>query len=203
VATPDFLEHVRAACDRTGALLIFDEIQCGLGRTGTLWAHQAYGVTPDLMTLAKPLAGGLPMGAVLMTQAVADAMGVGDHGSTFAAGPLVCQVAQVVLERVAEPGFLAGVRQKGEHLGQRLAALVAASPLARQARGRGLIWGVECKVEAATIVAAGYRQGILVCAAGPHVVRLVPPLTIRMAELDELVDRLGAAFREIEIRDRD
>jgi acetylornithine/succinyldiaminopimelate/putrescine aminotransferase len=155
-------------------------------------------VTPDLMTLAKPLAGGLPMGAVLMTQAVADAMGVGDHGSTFAAGPLVCQVAQVVLERVAEPGFLPGVRQKGEHLGQRLAALVAASPLARQARGRGLIWGVECQVEAATIVAAGYRQGILVCAAGPNVVRLVPPLTISMAELDELVDRLGAAFEEVE-----
>jgi acetylornithine/succinyldiaminopimelate/putrescine aminotransferase len=127
-----------------------------------------------------------------MTQAVADAMGVGDHGSTFAAGPLVCQVAQVVLERVAEPGFLAGVRQKGEHLGQRLAAL------ARQARGRGLIWGVECQVEAATIVAAGYRQGILVCAAGPNVVRLVPPLTISMAELDELVDRLEAAFEEVE-----
>jgi acetylornithine/N-succinyldiaminopimelate aminotransferase len=192
LATPDFLEHVRAACDRTGALLIFDEIQCGLGRSGTLWAHQAYGVTPDLMTLAKPLAGGLPMGAVLMTQAVADAMGVGDHGSTFAAGPLVCQVAQVVLERVAEPGFLAGVRQKGEHLGQRLAAL------ARQARGRGLIWGVECQVEAATIVAAGYRQGILVCAAGPNVVRLVPPLTMSMAELDELADRLEAAFEEVE-----
>ena len=198
LATPDFLEHVRAACDRTGALLIFDEIQCGLGRTGTLWAHQAYGVTPDLMTLAKPLAGGLPMGAVLMTQAVADAMGVGDHGSTFAAGPLVCQVAQVVLERVAEPGFLADVRQKGEHLGKRLAALAGASPLARQARGRGLIWGVECQVEAAPIVTAGYRQGILVCAAGPNVVRLVPPLTIRMAELDELADRLEAAFEEVE-----
>jgi acetylornithine/N-succinyldiaminopimelate aminotransferase len=195
LATADFLERVRAACDRAGALLIFDEIQCGLGRTGHLWAHDAYGVSPDLMTLAKPLAGGLPMGVVLMTQAVADVMGPGDHGSTFAAGPLVCQVAQVVLNRVSAPGFLASVREKGRYLGGRLAALVKSQPLAREARGVGLIWGVECEVEAASIVEAGYRQGrILVCSAGPNVVRLLSPLTINQAELDELVDRLEAAF---------
>jgi acetylornithine/N-succinyldiaminopimelate aminotransferase len=193
-ATVDFLERLRAACDRTGALLIVDEIQCGLGRTGHLWAHQAYGVRPDLMVLAKPLAGGLPMGAVLMTQAVADVMQPGDHGSTFAAGPLVCQVAQVVLDRVSAPEFLAAVRHKGEHLGRRLSALVEASPLACQARGAGLMWGIECQVEAAPIVAAGYQNGILVCLAGPNVVRLVPPLTITQTELDELVDRLEAAF---------
>ncbi len=201
LATTDFLEHVRAACDRAGALLIFDEVQCGLGRTGHLWAHEAYGVTPDLMTLAKPLAGGLPMGAVLMTQPVADAIGPGDHGSTFAAGPLVCQVAQAVLDRVSAPDFLAAVREKGQHLAARLSALVEASPLAREARGTGLMWGIECDVEAATIVAAGYQQGILVCNAGPHVVRLLPPLTITLAELDELVDRLLAAFEEVESRE--
>jgi acetylornithine/N-succinyldiaminopimelate aminotransferase len=198
LATADFLERVRAACDRTGALLIFDEIQCGLGRTGHLWAHDAYGVSPDLMTLAKPLAGGLPMGVVLMTQAVADVMGPGDHGSTFAAGPLVCQVAQVVLYRVSALDFLASVREKGRYLGGRLAALVESQPLAREARGVGLIWGVECEVEAASIVEAGYRQGILVCSAGPNVVRLLPPLTITMPELDELADRLEAAFCDIE-----
>lgn len=200
-ATAGFLESVRAACDRAAALLIFDEIQCGLGRTGYLWAHQAYGVTPDLMALAKPLAGGLPMGAALMTQAVADAITPGDHGSTFAAGPLVCQVARVVLERVSAPDFLAAVREKGQHLARRLSALVEASPLAQEARGRGLMWGIECQVEAAPIIAAGYRHGILVGSAGPNVVRLLPPLTITRAELDELVDRLEAAFEEVEIGD--
>jgi acetylornithine/N-succinyldiaminopimelate aminotransferase len=194
LATADFLERVRAACDRTGALLILDEVQCGMGRTGHLWAHEHYGVTPDMMTLAKPLAGGLPMGAVLMSQAVADVLGPGDHGSTFAAGPLVCQVAQVVLERVSAPEFLGAVRDKGQRLGQRLAGLVQASPMAREARGRGLIWGIECEVEAAPIVEAGYRHGILVCLAGPNVVRLLPPLTMTQQELDELVDRLEAAF---------
>jgi acetylornithine/N-succinyldiaminopimelate aminotransferase len=197
LATVDFLGHIRADCDRTGALLIFDEIQCGLGRTGHLWAHEAYGVTPDLMALAKPLAGGLPIGAVLLTRAVADVMRPGDHGSTFAAGPLVCQVAQVILDRVSDPDFLAAVREKGEHLGRRLSGLVESSPLAREARGVGLIWGIECEVEAASIVAAGYRHGILACIAGPNVVRLLPPLTITRTELDELVDRLGAAFEEV------
>jgi acetylornithine/N-succinyldiaminopimelate aminotransferase len=197
LATVDFLEHVRAACDRTGALLIFDEVQCGLGRTGHLWAHEAYEVTPHLMALAKPLAGGLPMGAVLMTQAVADALAPGDHGSTFAAGPLVCQVAQVVLDRVSAPDFLSAVHEKGQHLAARLSALVEASPLASEARGVGLMWGIECQVEAAPIIAAGYQHGILVCSAGPNVVRLLPPLTITLAELDELVDRLEAAFRRV------
>ena len=204
-ATPDFLQQLRAACDRTGALLIFDEIQCGLGRTGALWAHEAYEVTPDLMTLAKPLAAGLPMGAVLMTQAVADVMAPGDHGSTFAAGPLVCQVAQVVLERIASPAFLVEVRVKGQHLGARLSSLAANSELVGEARGVGLIWGVECRpipslqgMEAAAVIAAGYRNGLIVCAAGPRVVRLLPPLTISLVELDELVDRLAAAFADVE-----
>jgi acetylornithine/N-succinyldiaminopimelate aminotransferase len=193
-AAAEFLGHVRAACDRTGALLIFDEIQCGLGRTGHLWAHEVYGVLPDLMTLAKPLAGGLPMGAVLMTQAVADVMGPGDHGSTFAAGPLVSQVAQVVLARVSDPKFLEAVRTKGERLGKRLGALVESSPVAREVRGRGLMWGIDCETEVAPIVEAGYQHGVLVCSAGPNVVRLLPPLTITQDELDELVDRLEAAF---------
>jgi acetylornithine/N-succinyldiaminopimelate aminotransferase len=200
-ATVAFLERIRAACDQTGAVLIFDEVQCGLGRTGHLWAHEAYGVAPDLMTLAKPLASGLPIGAVLMTQAVADVIEPGDHGSTFAAGPLVCQVAQVVLDRVSHPDFLLDVREKGEQVAARLSALVESSPLARAARGVGLMWGVECEVDAASVIAAGYRHGILVCSAGPNIVRLLPPLTITRAELDELLDRLGAAFDDVENRD--
>jgi acetylornithine/N-succinyldiaminopimelate aminotransferase len=204
-ATPDFLQQLRAACDRVGALLIFDEIQCGLGRTGHLWAYETYEVAPDLMAVAKPLAGGLPMGAVLMTQAVADAMAPGEHGSTFAAGPLVCQVAQVVLERISSPAFLAEVRVKSQHLGARLASLAASSELVAEARGAGLMWGVECRevpalkgMEAAAVISAGYRNGLIVCSAGPRVVRLLPPLTISLAELDELVDRLAAAFADVE-----
>jgi acetylornithine/succinyldiaminopimelate/putrescine aminotransferase len=134
------------------------------------------------------------MGAVLMTQAVADVMGPGDHGSTFAAGPLVSQVAQVVLERVSEPNFLEAVRTNGERLGKRLETLAESSPVAREVRGIGLMWGIECETEVAPIVEAGYRHGILVCSAGPNVVRLLPPLSIAQGELDELVDRLEAAF---------
>ena len=191
VAQPEFLAGLRAACDRSHALLIFDEVQCGMGRTGHLWAHQAYGVVPDVVTLAKPLAGGLPMGAVLLTQAVADVMAPGDHGSTFAAGPFVCQVARHVLERVA-------VQAKGQLMAARLQALASQSGLVRAVRGRGLIWGLECSQEVAPIIAAGFRQGILVCNAGPNVLRLVPPLIITFDEIDVLVERLAAALREVE-----
>jgi len=197
-ATRDFLEYTRAACNRAGALLVFDEVQCGLARTGTLWAYQHHDVVPDLMTLAKPLAAGLPMGAVLMTQAVAHVIVPGDHGSTFAAGPLVCQVARVVLDRVSAPDFLAEVREKGHHLSSRLSALAEKSPLVRELRGMGLMWGLECSVKADSVIAAGYRHGILVCSAGPNVVRLLPPLTISQSEIDELVKRLTAAFSDVE-----
>ena len=107
-AQAEFLRGLRALCDEIGALLVFDEVQCGLGRTGHLWAHQAVDVKPDIMTVAKPLAAGLPIGALLCTQAVADAMQPGDHGSTFAGGPLVCQAARYVVDRVRQPDFLAG-----------------------------------------------------------------------------------------------
>jgi acetylornithine/N-succinyldiaminopimelate aminotransferase len=198
LAEPGFLERLRAACDRTGALLIFDEVQCGLGRTGLLWAHQAYKVTPDLMTLAKPLAGGLPMGAVLMTQTVADNFSPGDHGSTFAAGPLVCTVARSVLQRVSQPDFLAQVRHKGQRLEKSLRTLAENSQLAGQVRGVGMIWGIECGIEVAPIINAGYQQGILVGSAGPNVLRILPPLTITESEIDELVEKLTAAFESVE-----
>ncbi|MGC8877645.1 MAG: aspartate aminotransferase family protein [Anaerolineae bacterium] len=197
LATAEFLQGLRALCAERGALLIFDEIQCGLGRSGTLWAHEPSGVTPDVMTLAKPLAGGLPMGAVLMTQAVADVMVPGDHGSTFAAGPLVCQVAQVVLRRISSPQFLAEVRAKGEYLATRLNHLIRPHCLVRDVRGRGLIWGIECSVEASTVVNAAYRHGLLVCAAGTHVVRLLPPLIIARTEIDEMVDKLAATLENV------
>lgn len=191
-ATPEFLAALRRLCDRHDALLIFDEVQCGLGRTGTLWAYQGYGVTPDMLTSAKPLAGGLPMGAVLMTQRVADAIHPFDHASTFAGGPLVAAVAERLVARVSDPAFLEAVRAKGEYLRQRLAALE--SPHVREVRGRGLLIGVELDIPAADVVKAAYAHGLLTVGAGPNVLRLVPPLIISYQEIDLVVERLSAVL---------
>ncbi|HOU42034.1 MAG TPA: acetylornithine/succinylornithine family transaminase, partial [Promineifilum sp.] len=149
-ATPAFLRGLRALCNQHGALLIFDEIQCGLGRTGRLWAHEAAGVTPDIMTLAKPLANGLPIGAILLTEDVAAAVGPGEHGSTFAGGPVVCRAGEVVFDRVSDPAFLAAVAANGQYLREQLRAL--ASPLVVEVRGAGLLVGVELKTAVAPIL---------------------------------------------------
>lgn len=193
-ADPEFLKGLRTLCDRNGSLLIFDEVQCGLGRTGTLWAHQFYGVTPDLMTVAKPLGGGLPMGATLMTQAVADCIAPGDHGSTFAANPVVCAAAQAVLKTISDPAFLEHVRWAGSYLSEGLADLQAKYPCIREIRGRGLIWGVELNMPAAPVIQAGYTLGILTLNAGPQVLRLLPPLIVERADLDEALEKLDGAF---------
>lgn len=191
-ATPEFLHALRALCDQHDALLIFDEVQCGLGRTGTLWAYQGYGVTPDLLTSAKPLAGGLPMGAVLLTEKVASVMHPGDHGSTFAASPLVAAVANVVLQKVAQPAFLGEVARKGAYLKERLEELN--SPLITEVRGKGLMVGADLTIPANDVVQAGYSHGLLLVNAGPHTLRLVPPLIISDAEINTLIERLTAVF---------
>jgi len=189
-ANPEFLVGLRNLCNEAGALLIVDEIQCGLGRTGTLWAHQGYGITPDMMTLAKPLAGGLPIGAILLTQAVANAAEPGDHGSTFAGGPLVCSVAGAVFNHVSAPTFLNQVAAKGEYLAQKLRKKVAASPLIKEVRGKGLMWGLVSGPPAGDIVAEARNHSLIILVAGPNVVRLLPPLTITREEIDMLVERL-------------
>lgn len=193
-AQPDLLSALRALCDEHGALLIFDEVQCGLGRTGHLWAHERYGVTPDLLTLAKPLAGGLPIGAVLVTEAVATAMAPGDHGSTFAAGPLVCRAAQVVFDRVANPEFLAAVRANAEYLLHRLRML--ASDQIVEVRGAGLLVGVELRAPVADLVTAARDRGLIVINAGANVLRLCPPLIVGREEIDEAVAVIGECLGE-------
>jgi acetylornithine/N-succinyldiaminopimelate aminotransferase len=190
----EFLRALRDRCDEVGALLIFDEIQCGLGRTGYLWAHQACEVTPDIMTLAKPLAGGLPIGAILLTERVAEVMVPGDHGSTFAAGPLVCSAASAVFRRVSDEAFLARVREVGAYLGAGLRKLAGEVPGVKEVRGLGLMWGVEIEGQARDVIAAGYEQGIIVAPAQDHVLRLVPPLIIEKEHIDLLLERLGAAM---------
>ncbi len=191
-ATGDFLRALRAACDDHGALLIFDEVQCGLGRTGTLWAHEAVGVAPDMMTLAKPLANGLPIGALLVTEAVAGALQPGDHGSTVGAGPLVCAAGCVVFDRVSAPAFLAEVREKGAYLLERLRAL--GSPHISAVRGSGLLVGVELDTPVAPILAAARERGLLIINAGAHVIRLAPPLVVTREQIDEAVELLAVSF---------
>jgi predicted acetylornithine/succinylornithine family transaminase len=192
-ATPEFLRGLRELCDQHGALLIFDEIQCGLGRTGYLWAHQALGVTPDMMSVAKPLAGGLPIGAVLMTQAVAEAIKPGEHGSTFAGGPLVCAAANVVFDRVNDPAFLAQVQAMGEHLQARLRAWLPAEQLV-EVRGMGLMVGLELNRPVAEVLPRCVAQKVLLINAGETVIRLVPSLVVSAEEIDTAVSILADAM---------
>ncbi len=180
----EFLMFLRKRCSETATALIFDEVQCGLGRTGTLFASEPTGVVPDMYTLAKPLGGGLPMGAILVNEPIASAVAPGDHATTFGGGPFVATVALDVLRTISDPDFLAAVRAKGEWLGTRLNRLAAGTSRVRGARGRGLMWGVELNEVAAPVVAAAREHHLLVLTAGPTVIRIVPPLTITREELE-------------------
>ncbi len=195
-ATPEFLQGLRDLCDQHGAILIFDEVQCGVGRTGKLWAHEHAGVTPDIMTLAKPLAGGLPIGAVLVTGAIGDIMQPGDHGSTFAGGPVVAQAADVVLNRIADPDFLSHVQEVGAYFKAALENLD--SPLITVVRGKGLMLGIDLSIPAIDVVRAGWDHGLLSVNAGPDTLRLVPPLIIEKHHIDEAISKLGHILSMLE-----
>ncbi len=190
----EFLVFLRKRCSDTATALIFDEVQCGVGRTGTLFASESSGVVPDMVTLAKPLGGGLPMGAILVNDAIAASLAPGDHATTFGGGPFVATVALDVLRTIADPDFLAAVRAKGEWFGARLNRLVARTPRVREARGRGLMWGLELNEVAAPVVAAARERHLLVLTAGPTVIRMVPPLTITRDELERGVAILEEVF---------
>ncbi|HEX7091495.1 MAG TPA: acetylornithine transaminase [Longimicrobiales bacterium] len=178
-----YLRALRTLADEADALLIFDEVQCGLGRTGHLFAYEAAGVAPDVLTLAKPLAGGLPMGAVLLSARVASAIRPGDHATTFGGGPFVASVASAVLRRIAAPEFLAEVRRKGERMGAALAALVGRGGVI-EARGRGMMWGLELEGAAGPVIGRALEAGLLATSAGERVLRLLPPLAIPEADLE-------------------
>lgn len=197
-ATADFLFWLRELCDRYEALLVFDEIQCGLGRTGTLWAYQGIGVTPDIMVLAKPLANGLPIGAILTTQAVADHIQPGDHGSTFAGGPLICAVALTVLRRLVDKAMLEHVRDVGDYLGTRLNELQASNRRVLEVRGRGLMQGIQLDGSAAAVKNAAQEAGLLVVPAGDDVLRFVPPLIVSREQVDEAIGVLRHALEALD-----
>ncbi len=184
VIEPDLMRFLRKTTAERGIALIFDEIQCGLGRLGTFHAYERFGVTPDMVTMAKPLAGGLPMGAILVSKEISDTIKPGDHGTTFGGGPLVAAVAEHVVRRLADPGLLARVRENGEWLGGQLAEIARRSGKVRAVRGMGYMWGIDVVEPAGDIVARGWDAGLLVITAGEHTLRLLPPLTIDRIDLE-------------------
>ncbi len=200
VPLPDqCLKGMRDLCDQHGILLIFDEIQCGMGRTGKLFAHEWSGIEPDIMGIAKGIGGGFPLGACLATEKAASGMIAGSHGSTYGGNPLACAVGIAVMDIVATPTFLAGVSAKAGRLRQRLEGLVASHPdVFVSVRGVGLMLGIECKVTNLDVVNAGYDQQLLTVPGGANVIRLLPPLNISDSEIDEAVARLDKAATAIE-----
>jgi len=180
-----FLRELRALTRERNVLLILDEIQCGYGRTGTLFAYEQLGITPDLLTIAKPMAAGLPMGAVLLTQQVADAMQPGDHGTTFGGGPFVAHVANHVFDRVTDKKLLKHVKDTGAWLGKQLEGLKSRSPKIRAVRGRGFMWGVDVTDPAKDVVARALEAGLLLVGAGDHTLRLLPPLVMTREDLSK------------------
>ncbi len=178
-----FLKKLRTLTAKREIALIFDEIQCGLGRTGHLFAYERSGVIPDMLTLAKPLAGGLPMGAVLVSDDIASTIEPGDHGTTFGGGPLVSAVAAHVLERLSDPSLLESVRENGAWLGAQLEGIARRSGKVRAIRGVGFIWGLDVLEPAGDIVKRGWDEGLLTLTAGEHTLRILPPLIMDRNDL--------------------
>ena len=189
------LAEMRAMTHERHIALIFDEIQSGLGRTGTLFAYEQTGVVPDMVTIAKPIAGGLPMGAVLMTSEVAAVMKPGDHGTTFGGGPLVASVALHVVRRLADPVLLEHVRENGAWIGEELRAIMRRTGRVRAVRGVGLMWGLDAVEPAAGVVARAMDAGLLILSAGEYTIRLLPPLVMTREELAEGLECLEEVLR--------
>ena len=196
----EYLQGVRALCDKYNALLIFDEVQSGMGRTGKLFAHELYGVTPDVMTTAKSLGGGFPISAMLTTGVYAEHLSVGTHGTTFGGNPLACAVGEAVLDIINTPAVLNGVIAKGEYLREKLRTLGEKYNVFELVRGKGLLVGAvlnqHYKGKAGALMAAAERQDLLVLVAGPDVVRFAPSLVIEQADLDEGLARFERAIIE-------
>jgi len=198
-ALPDqSLKDLRDLCDEHGILLILDEVQCGMGRTGKLFAHEWAGITPDIMMVAKGIGGGFPLGAVLATENAASGMTAGTHGSTYGGNPLGCAVGCAVMDHVSDPTFLAQVNRKAGHLRQKLEGLVASYPdVFTEVRGSGLMLGLKCKPANTDVVNAGYDHLVITVPAADNVIRLLPPLTISDTEIAKAVTRLEQAASQI------
>jgi len=194
VATPGFMKFLREYTAEHEIALIFDEIQCGLGRTGTIWAYEQMGVTPDILTSAKPLGGGLPLGAVLVKEEIALCLAPGDHGTTFGGNPLACALGKVVLDRVSQKEMLAQIISKGNYLQSELKKVASQSDLIESVLGMGLLTGVRFKDDPKKIIEKAFDKGLLIVKAGRNTVRFIPPLTVTEQEIDQAIAILKDAL---------
>src|SRR3954452_4892605 len=192
--TPAFAAAITEACSKTGALFIADEVQSGVGRTGYPFYFKALGLHPHLVSVGKALGGGVPIGAALVSQEVADTISFGDHGTTYGGNLLACRAGLVVLDALVGGGLLAHIGRVGKHFEERLRAIAASRPMVKEIRGAGLMWGMELSRDAGPIVPAGLERGVVVNRTAETVVRLLPPLVITQPEADEALDRLDAAL---------
>ena len=196
VASPEFLRGVARLCKEAGALLVLDEVQCGLGRTGRLFAYDHAGITPDILALAKPLGAGLPLGATLVREELVSAIHSGDHGSTFGGNPVAAAASMAVLDRLTADGFVQGVARKGDLLLRGLRKLARRHTQIAEVRGLGLMVGVEFRGEAGAVVKGLRERGILATKAGDTVLRLLPPLVVKRSEIRELLAALDVLLGE-------
>ena len=193
-----FLHQIRSICEERDIILIFDEVQCGMGRTGKFFAYETYGVKPDIVTLAKGLGGGLPIGAVLVNEKIVSITQKGDQGSTFGGNPVCTRAAQVIVNTIAQPDFLKNVFEKGKYLQQQLLETQQKfSDLIQEVRGVGLMWGMEIPGKAKLIVEKMLTKGVIVNAANDNVLRLLPPLIVSKGEIDEMIKSLNEVLLDI------
>jgi predicted acetylornithine/succinylornithine family transaminase len=189
-ATKEFLQFLREYTQQNSIALIFDEIQCGMGRTGTLWAYEQYKVIPDMMTLAKPVGGGLPLGVVVCKEDIALALSPGDHGTTFGGNPVACALGATVLDIISKKPFLKEVKLKGEYLKKKLNALKEKFDIIQEIRGSGLIIGIQLREDPLPYISKCKQQGLLVVKAGHNTIRMLPPLIVKTGEIDKAVSIL-------------
>jgi len=199
--TVEFFEKAREICDANGALLMCDEVQVGMGRSGTLWGHQQLGIVPDVFTSAKALGGGVPIGAMMAKGEAATVFGPGDHASTYGGNPLACAAGLAVAQYICDNDILSNVEARGQQLTEGLEALAEKYPkMLGQVRGWGLLKGVECigeGVAPGVLVGAAMKAGLLLVPAGSNVVRFVPPLIVTEAEINEAIEKFDAAIAEV------
>lgn len=196
MADPAFLKELRRITEEKGILLIFDEVQTGIGRTGHLYAYQHYGIEPDILTSAKSLGGGLPLGAFMAKEAIASALVPGDHGSTFGGNPVACAAGVAVLKALLAPGFLEEVRRKGLYMKNALLAFPGLYPFVKGPRGEGLMLGLELTIPCGDLVKEAYDAGFIINCTNTAILRFLPPLTIREEEIDRLLSQLDRQFRK-------
>ena len=193
-ATNEFIQGVRKLCDEKGILLILDEIQCGMGRTGTMFAYEQYGVKPDILTVAKALGCGVPIGAFLATEEVAKALVPGDHGTTYGGNPLACAAATKVFELFEKQNILANVKEVSAYLEKKLEELVDEYDFIVERRGLGLMQGLELSISPKDVIAKALDNGLILFSAGTNVIRMVPPLVITKSDVDEMIEKLKKSF---------